>query len=501
MRRTKSARFYKEPSDAEIRYTMYMLDFEGDYSNDLIRDIANACSYFMEGVPVKECLLPLKDTVPEIKNPKKESDRKKYEEYLSYNEKVQSFISNLDFSKFPGNSPLQKAANVLYSISDPKKDKAEKPNKKPKQNPQAEKSPLELMIEMNIDKNSSSKSEDDQKSEENGDGNNGDAQNDNQGSESDSQQNDSSGGSATGGESNGENKPSEESPLVEVRCDYIESAEDAGSSKARAEKVSDVVAKFESLREGNQYRLLFPNLSSSNIRLFELSDEDSKLLDSLALLKDDKDIESHATPTKNELVQMTEFTQVGNMANMSQMMLPNFIPKFATRNLIVKKRIERKKQTLILMIDDSGSMNSVSKKVWVKALIWNRVLAVLNKKAELYILTFERNADIYGTHYLSTPEQAEKFMKSDWFPRFSGGGTDIQNAMEEVMKCLDEKRLGCCHITDLENPQLVIINDGQDHIDPTFVPKIVTHSFILGQDNNNLKTVVTNSGGTYKRFL
>jgi len=236
-----------------------------------------------------------------------------------------------------------------------------------------------------------------------------------------------------------------------------------------------------------------------------LTPENRKLIAKLAILKDRGKIRAKRSPFTQELNAMTEYSQINKMISMSEVLLPTFQYKMAMKQLTVKRPIESAKQSLILTIDRSGSMDSYGKQDWVKAIILNRLDAVARNEAELYICWFERtveSGDYPGIYKITNKKEVKKALADNiLFPRPCGGTTYVCNVVREIEQMIEKRQFGPHKFDEVVNPQIVIMNDGEDHIDPAFVPKYPTHAFILGTTNNALKKMCESSKGTYERFL
>lgn len=226
-----------------------------------------------------------------------------------------------------------------------------------------------------------------------------------------------------------------------------------------------------------------------------MSAQQKNLFDRLAILRDRGKIKAVKVKAERKVSRMEEYSQLPQLANMSSKLLPTFNYKFATKQLLVKQDKQATKQNLLLLIDDSGSMSYAAKMQWVEALVYNRLDAVLQNNARLMIAWFE--GKIHRYTIIENRQQAKDFiLNKKSFGSFNGGGTNIERALKEGLNLIKEK-----FNSDHTNSQILIINDGQDEIDPKFKPGITTSVFILGTDNNNLKKVCINSGGMYEKFL
>jgi len=84
----------------------------------------------------------------------------------------------------------------------------------------------------------------------------------------------------------------------------------------------------------------------------------------------------------------------------------------------------------------------------------------------------------------------------------SKGGTDVNGCLKKTIEMIKSRTLknisgGQDHKLSDDHFEILIINDGQDSVDPTFHPTIKTHAVCLMESNDNLKNVCHRSSGTY----
>jgi hypothetical protein len=220
--------------------------------------------------------------------------------------------------------------------------------------------------------------------------------------------------------------------------------------------------------------------------VMNLPPERVKLLEKIAILETRGKIKSKHQTNLLKQEQMQEYSQVGRMASMSNMLMPTFAYKFATKQLTVNEKKLADKQVLFVMLDDSGSMSNYEKLQWVEAIIRNRCFEIKRTKCELHICKFE--SEIYSMQQIKTMEEGIHFLRN-YSPH--GGGTDVACCISQLEKYIEAHFKKC-------KPQILIVNDGQDHIDAGFKPKYETHSLMLLQGNTNLQQVIEHSGGHFE---
>lgn len=238
--------------------------------------------------------------------------------------------------------------------------------------------------------------------------------------------------------------------------------------------------------------------------LKDLSEEDMKFLEYLSLFDEFVNIQASSIRTteedefsrKKKSRPIREYAEVSKVSPIYYAM-PHFSYKFATKQLnrVIGYEERFQKQILVLVIDDSGSMNEKEKRALVKAILVNRCQAVIKGDATLYVATYEADLDPFVK--LETEEDCLAVVKK--FFTFSRGGTDIQRAIEKISNMMENGKIDE-FVLEGRNPQIVFLHDGQDHVDPDFEPSVPTHGFMLGQDNSNMKSICYNSSGSYTLF-
>lgn len=122
-----------------------------------------------------------------------------------------------------------------------------------------------------------------------------------------------------------------------------------------------------------------------------------------------------------------------------------------------------RKQLLFLLVDSTGSMgfagaNGISNAQRAGGIVYNRIKAVLRGDAEVYLQFFDTR--LCGpTFVLRKKEEAVEFVRKYKLHSFSGGGTNILNAVTQSVGKIKEIRE---RDTDLVTPDLILVSDGQD---------------------------------------
>lgn len=257
----------------------------------------------------------------------------------------------------------------------------------------------------------------------------------------------------------------------------------------------------EYLRNLFDYQELVPD--DANASFGDLIDMDFLFLRYIALLSKKKAFERKTGKlvrsqqgNVHKYTPMESFDEIFHM-DMTSIVMPNFNTKLAQKDVYVRSRFEKveKGQNIIIIIDDSGSMNQDEKKAMLRAALTLK-LRDASDAHNIYIGTFERS--LYG---FKKVEKGTRFEELRSFIFLNKGGTDVNGCIKETIKQIKDRKLmkrGGGHY-DLSNDsfEVMVINDGQDHVDKTYHPAIKTHALCLMESNPDLKNVCHRSGGTY----
>lgn len=179
-------------------------------------------------------------------------------------------------------------------------------------------------------------------------------------------------------------------------------------------------------------------------------------------------------------------------ASLTQKMMPNFQEKVIKKELAVKTKVapKKSKQSAIFALDDSGSMATLFKQSYVRAILLKLLEDVVNGDMELTFYNYEVN--LRNKHVVKTEEEARKLFKHINQRIPNGGGTYIGNCIQTLV---DEVIAD----PELVNPEIFIVCDGEDHVDPKSINfKGVKVNFIsLGNYRKEHEQICTLSGGTY----
>lgn len=173
----------------------------------------------------------------------------------------------------------------------------------------------------------------------------------------------------------------------------------------------------------------------------------------------------------------------------------DFTQNMLDHNYVVDDRqydIITRKQVVCIAEDKSGSMNTMQKRALVKAVYYTVFQSVLKGDTIAYVCEFTHERTKYRK--VESIEDVKTFMNG--WKGGSGGWTDVEMLIRETQTAIQAGELDGHEIPADAQPQLVVVNDGQDTIDPvkTVAP---VHAIVLFEDNEELKEVCEKSGGTY----
>jgi mannose/fructose-specific phosphotransferase system component IIA len=476
---------FKEHDPLEMDINFRQIGFYDDYSYDMANDIANAYSHIMNGGRASDSFLEIEGVDDEA----------------LYHRNVQKFIEGINFDDYTGDTPLQKASSIITMLSNVENTACEneggmmetfKSKMTEKEKEELKKKLEEAQKQLEQEKKEQEENGDGQEDSQDGDGDSDEGEGDGKDGEGkDPADGEDSKNQKEGNSPKGKPKPGQTGTSPEVSktdIDYLKKLNLKLSERTKVVRKAAEVAPF-----------IYTQHNIPEVLSAKLSYEQEKLLEKLAILESRGKIKSKKKALDLKAKQMTEYSQISRLMNVSSIMMPTFDFKFATKQLVTKQAEQASKQLLVLLIDYSGSMSEREKISWVNAIVYNRLKAVMDNKAELLIGFFVESLDMSNMFYLKNKKDAMAFGKTFRFSPY-GGNTNIQCAIEQVCDGIDKGKIGPYSVLNV-NPQIVVMNDGQDMIDRRYKPKYVTNAFILGQDNHDLKSVIENSKGHYERFL
>lgn len=170
-----------------------------------------------------------------------------------------------------------------------------------------------------------------------------------------------------------------------------------------------------------------------------------------------------------------------------------FMYQAVTGALPVRERVTtiEKKQLLYIIIDCSGSMGSGQRIFKAGGILMNRLKAVIEGEAELFVRLFDTS--LKQEYHAGTPAEAIELIKHFTEKNYSGGSTDISGCARAAQSRIDEIVAEGAHY----RPELVVITDGDDKINLTTKDFAGTkvHAFVVEKSNSPLTDLAVKTGG------
>lgn len=225
----------------------------------------------------------------------------------------------------------------------------------------------------------------------------------------------------------------------------------------------------------------------------------SRNLDKLTRMQVRKSKKQEADPSgddvrKRPIAHMGELSKIGSSDWALRQASPSyFLYKAATEQLLVRERVVtiERKQLLYIIIDCSGSMGSGNRIYKAGGVLMNRLKAVIDGEAELYVRLFDTS--LRQERHAGTPAEAKELIKHFTEKNYSGGNTDISGCARLAQKRIEEiVSEGATY-----RPELVVITDGDDTINLTMKEFAGTkmHAFVVETSNEALCKVAQATGG------
>lgn len=208
--------------------------------------------------------------------------------------------------------------------------------------------------------------------------------------------------------------------------------------------------------------------------------------------------DTHGEHTRNRAIKT--LGEVGRLVT-NEWTLPKTMRNYrlASNQAVVRERghnIE-KKQLLFQITDCSGSMDQGNRVALAMGVLLNRIQAVIKGDCEMFHAFFDT-----GLKKLCRIEKdgAKTFLQEQARrSNFNGGGTSIQGCILQAAEYM-EKELASD--PTLERPEIVVVTDGLDSVNPEKVPRgFKVHAFICEDEGENmgLRKLVERTGGIYTR--
>ena len=444
--RTSTPSTYLLPTSEEMRAAADAVGLRS-FSRDLVADLINLAaggeinppsSYRAQVLGEVEEKLPAPDSDGEWKlssgrwtKDRQEAVNDRLNRAMAYHQAVSDFLETVDLSRFPGQTPLQQAMSMLKLLSQ----------------------------------------------EEGG----------------------------SGGGENGEQLP------IFVDNDNPEKT---------AKQLSDIMDEVDSLSQDEQ-ELLDPdgnwrdghqeNGSNESLNRLKVAEDllagkqeildISRNLDKLSKMQVHRQKKVEADPDGAEiqtrpLKGLSELARVSKTAWATRQQSGTyFLYQAISGQLQVRERVtcQDRKQVIFILVDGSGSMGSGHRHYTASGVVMNRIKAVINGDAEVYLAVFDDR--MYDPSHAATPEEAKALMKKFMGKNFSGGSTNIAAAIKAAYDFIQEEMKTR---DDIYRPEIVVLTDDDSSVSKlkkSDIPGTKVHGFAMETKNQSLVEFCKSTGG------
>ncbi|MDH4329993.1 MAG: hypothetical protein OEV93_00365 [Candidatus Moranbacteria bacterium] len=439
--RTSSSPTYISPSADEMREMGEKLGLK-KFSRDLVADLCNLASGGVVNPPStyrNEVQRKVEDKLPapndkgqwKSKAGKWTADRQMMivegtEKAMRYHQNVCDFLQAVELDKFPGNSPLEKAMNLLKLLS--KKNGAAGGDEGEE--------PLPIFTD---------------------------------------------------------NDQSEE--IGESLNQLMDDIDSLSSDEKQLLDPEESDSEGESKGDGDD-NLRKMKLAEDFLRGKEMMLEISRNLDRLTRMQVRKSKKQEPDPAGDSV----RNRPMKHLDEMHRMVKPEWaLPsayrtyRMVTKAAQVRERVTtiEKKQLLYVIIDCSGSMGQGKRIFKAGGILMNRLKAVIEGEAELYVRLFDTN--LKDEHHASSSSEAKELIRHFTEKNYSGGSTDISACVRAAQERINEiVAQGSTY-----RPELVIITDGDDKINLTLheLKGTKAHAFVVECANKALTDLAISTGG------
>lgn len=289
--------------------------------------------------------------------------------------------------------------------------------------------------------------------------------------------------------------------------------------KKIAEKLHEKVELLKKLTPGEQQSLLGEEFEENDSLILKAKNVDSNMLEILRAAGNIDKISQISTVEKGimrkkhdgnivrhrKMRGIEEFGRISttDLAQKKQLLINNIV----NNDYYVKENYVKEKGTpfIILLVDDSGSMCSNSKKEKALGIIFNLLNRVEKEGVCILFSFFETHCHKFHYFHPENPEEIKKFFESFLKYTFNKNVTRVGRCIKEAIVEFDkivetEKR----YKISKTNRHIVIVNDGDDDAsDVTFddLRGSKLHGFILDSSNDDIRKLCNKSGGVYRESL
>lgn len=167
--------------------------------------------------------------------------------------------------------------------------------------------------------------------------------------------------------------------------------------------------------------------------------------------------------------------------------------KFMQRQIMVKIPLTpvEEKMEIVILLDDSGSMDEPVKIKWVTGLLNTIFQAVEEDKAIVYFASFQYER----SPFVKIETSADVALFKSKFRAGSSGGTYLDNILPALAGQITSGKIDNYTLSNLLD--ILIINDGQDSVPHELNFPVKIHAVSVEEFNEDLKEMCNHNGGNY----
>lgn len=255
---------------------------------------------------------------------------------------------------------------------------------------------------------------------------------------------------------------------------------------------------LQQMNDEETVRQIAKRMKKEDIEVFKLA---ASQQDIQFNLKPETTREPVPYPTNDmEPTPMSDFDQMPQIMETQKYELgEQYYSELAQQRVLVMQSYESKTQRklLYILMDVSGSMadgmkNGFPRHVWARGIALNLMLEALEGKAKYFYRPFD--GETHPLMQVESRDEVRSAIAAVESTGFSGGGTDIPNAIAQA--CKDIRNKG----GDIGKSDILLVTDGRCDMDPQSMEQtlgdIRLHTVVLGPPSKELKAI----SSTYKHI-
>jgi uncharacterized protein with von Willebrand factor type A (vWA) domain len=251
---------------------------------------------------------------------------------------------------------------------------------------------------------------------------------------------------------------------------YLGQQAGIGHSEFKIGNIVDLIDKISKRLSAKELEIFYVARKKEATELYKRDE----ILESVPYPDDEMSIKTLSDPTEILKLIPTQYAYDDNI----------FMQKLVKHELLIRDYQARrlKRQALYLLIDVSGSMSG-AKNIYACGVALAFVRQAITEGSTYFLRFFDDSP--HQLYTVTTQEEAENMSKILIREPFSGGGTDIENAMRKAIEDITKSP------EKFEKAEIMIISDGEDDVSlrKTDLQGVKIHSTIIDGKNKGLELI------------